>query len=29
MPNTYAEFIQRVDKTNYHEKHENMHENSY
>ena len=25
MPNTYAEHIQKVDKTNYHKKHENMH----
>ena len=25
MPNTYAEYIQRVDKTDYHKKHENMH----
>ena len=25
MPNTYAEYIQSVDKTNNHKKHENMH----
>ena len=25
MPNTYAEYIQRVDKTDHHKKHENMH----
>ena len=25
MSNTYAEYIQRIDKTDYHKKHENMH----
>ena len=25
MRNTYAEYIQRVDKADYHKKHENMH----
>ena len=25
MPNTYAKYIQRDDKTDYHKKHGNMH----